>query len=248
MSQERKDADVTVNVNTGEQSRNTQNSEYAVNQDEGSVISEIPSNPQPGEVRSENLAGQEEAEIVSENLASQQEAELPLVDHDTLVVLQGELEQALAKAEENWNLYLGARAELENVRKRGERELQNARKFALKDFVEALLPVKDSLEMGVAAANEVVDVNKLREGSELTLKMLSKAFEQYGVQEINPLGARFNPEWHEAMAMQPSEHAEPNTVLQVIQKGYVLNERLIRPAMVIVAQAVQKHDSQAPLG
>ena len=108
--------------------------------------------------------------------------------------------------------------------------------------------MKDSLEMGVAAANEVVDVNKLREGSELTLKMLSKAFEQYGVQEVNPLGAKFNPELHEAMAMQPSEHAEPNTVLQVIQKGYVLNERLIRPAMVIVAQTLQKRDSQAPLG
>jgi molecular chaperone GrpE len=246
MSQEHKNADVTVNVNMDEQPQDTQKSEHVVKREESSVNSEASANPTMGNGASENLAGQEEAEIVSENLANQQEAELSLVDHDTLVALQGELEQALTKAEENWNLYLGARAELENVRKRGERELQNARKFALKEFVEALLPVKDSLEMGVAAASEVVDVNKLREGSELTLKMLSKAFEQYGVQEVNPLGAKFNPEWHEAMAMQPSENAEPNTVLQVVQKGYVLNERLIRPAMVIVAQAVPKRDPQTP--
>jgi molecular chaperone GrpE len=248
MSQEHKNADVTVNVNTDEQAQYTQKSEHLINQEEGRVVSEKPANSQQEEVVSENLAGQEEAEIVSENLHSQQEAELPLVDHDALGTLPGELEQALAKAEENWKLYLSARAELENIRKRGERELQNARKFALKEFIDALLPVKDSLEMGVAAANEIVDVNKLREGSELTLKMLSKAFEQYGVQEVNPLGVKFNPELHEAMAMQPSEHAEPNTVLQVIQKGYVLNERLIRPAMVIVAQAVQKRDSETPLG
>lgn len=173
--------------------------------------------------------------------------ETAFIDHDQLANVQGELEKALTKAEENWNLYLGARAEADNIRKRGERDLQNAHKFALKDFVDALLPVKDSLEMGItAAADESVDVNKLREGSELTLKMLMAALEKFGVQEINPLGTRFNPELHEAMAMQPSATAEPNTVLQVIQKGYMLNERLIRPAMVIVAQTTQTQDSQKP--
>jgi molecular chaperone GrpE len=173
--------------------------------------------------------------------------EAGFIDHDQLAHVQDELEKALAKAEENWNLYLGARAEADNIRKRGERDLQNAHKFALKDFVDALLPVKDSLEMGItAAADETVDVNKLREGSELTLKMLMSALEKFGVQEIDPLGTRFNPELHEAMAMQPSATAESNTVLQVIQKGYMLNERLIRPAMVIVAQAAQTQDPQKP--
>jgi molecular chaperone GrpE len=173
--------------------------------------------------------------------------ETGFIDHDQLVNIQVELENALAKAEEHWNLYLGARAETDNVRKRGERDLQNAHKFALKDFVDALLPVKDSLEMGItAAADETVDVNKLREGSELTLKMLLAALEKFGVQEIDPVGTRFNPELHEAMATQPSATAEPNTVLQVIQKGYMLNERLIRPAMVIVARAAQTQNPQKP--
>jgi molecular chaperone GrpE len=163
----------------------------------------------------------------------------PLVDHDTMTTLQADLEQALNKAEENWNRYLGAEAEIENLRKRMERDLQNAHKYALDKFANALLPVKDSLEMGVAAANDIVDVNKLREGSELTLKMLSGVMEKFGITEIDPLGEKFNPDFHEAMAMQPSEQAEPNTVLQVIQKGYLLNQRLIRPAMVIVAQSVK---------
>jgi molecular chaperone GrpE len=173
--------------------------------------------------------------------------ETAFIDHDQLTTLQVELEKAVAKAEEHWNLYLGARAEADNIRKRGKRDLQNAHKFALKDFVDALLPVKDSLEMGItAAADETVDVNKLREGSELTLKMLMAALEKFGVQEIDPTGARFNPDLHEAMAMQPSATAEPNTVLQVIQKGYMLNERLIRPAMVIVARAAPTQDPQQP--
>lgn len=157
-----------------------------------------------------------------------------------LEALRSELEKAQAKAEENWALYLSARAEMENARKRAERDLQNAHKFALEKFVNELLPVKDSLEMGVSAASETTDVEKLREGSELTLKILSAAIEKFGVQEIYPIGAKFNPELHEAMAMQPSNQAEPNTVVQVIQKGYLLNERLVRPAMVIVAQASQK--------
>ncbi|MCP5419643.1 MAG: nucleotide exchange factor GrpE [Gammaproteobacteria bacterium] len=156
---------------------------------------------------------------------------------DALSAIQAELEIAQNKAEENWNLYLSLRAEMENLRKRSEREVQNAHKFALKDFVDALLPVKDSLEMGIAAAGETADVQKLLEGSDLTLKMLASVLSKFGVQEVNPQGEPFNPELHQAMAMQPSQQAKPNTVLQVVQKGYLLNERLIRPAMVIVAQA-----------
>ena len=154
--------------------------------------------------------------------------------------LQAQFEQAQQKAEDNWNQYLQARAEIDNIRKRAERDLQNAHKFALDKFVAELLPVKDSLEMGLAAINESADVAKLREGTELTLKMLAGVVAKFGVSEVNPQGEKFNPELHEAMAMQPSSDAEPNTVLQVIQKGYRLHERLVRPAMVIVAQAAPK--------
>jgi molecular chaperone GrpE len=152
--------------------------------------------------------------------------------------LQRDLDQALAKADEHWKLYLGAHAEMENLRKRAERDVQNAHKFALERFFGELLPVRDSLEMGLAAAGDAVDIAKLREGVELTLKQLATAMEKFGARELNPLGAKFDPAEHEAMAMLPTDQAEPNTVVQVVQKGYLLNERLIRPAKVLVAQAV----------
>ena len=155
---------------------------------------------------------------------------------DQVQQLQDQLQQAQAKAEENWNHYLSARAEADNIRKRSEREIQNAHKFALKDFIDALLPVRDSLEKGIAAATEAADIDKLREGSELTLKMLDNVLEKAGVQALDPAGVKFNPEFHEAMVTQPSDRVEPNTVLQVIQKGYLLNDRLIRPARVIVSR------------
>ena len=180
----------------------------------------------------------DETEVSVDQSETEQESEVVL-EEDSLESLQADLDKALAKAEENWNHYLSSQAEIQNIRKRAERDLANAHKFALERFINELLPVKDSLEMGIAAVNETSDVAKLQEGSELTLKMLATAIEKFGVQEINPLGDKFNPELHEAMAMQPSQQAAPNTVLQVIQKGYTLNQRLVRPAMVIVAQTVQ---------
>lgn len=171
-----------------------------------------------------------------ENRAQPEES----ADSATTAQLQAEIEQLRQQVEENRNLFLQARADVENIRKRAERDLQNAHKYALDKFVAELLPVKDSLEMGLAAIDESADISKLREGTELTLKMLAAAVAKFGVSEINPHGEKFNPEWHEAMAMQPSSEAEPNTVMQVIQKGYRLNDRLVRPAMVIVAQAAPK--------
>jgi molecular chaperone GrpE len=160
-----------------------------------------------------------------------------LISREELDTLQRDLDQALAKADEHWKLYLGAHAEMENLRKRTERDVQNAHKFALERFFNELLPVRDSLELGLAAAEETTDIAKLREGVDLTLKQLSAAMEKFGVHEVNPVGARFDPHQHEAMAMAPTDQAETNTVMQVVQKGYVLNDRLIRPAKVIVAQA-----------
>lgn len=159
---------------------------------------------------------------------------------EDLETLQRDLDQALAKADEHWKLYLGAHAEMENLRKRAERDVQNAHKFALERFFGELLPARDSLEMGLAAIGDAVDGAKLREGVELTLKQLAAAMEKFGARELNPLGVKFNPNEHEAMAMLPTDQADPNTVVQVLQKGYLLNERLLRPAKVIVAQAPPK--------
>jgi molecular chaperone GrpE len=163
------------------------------------------------------------------------------ISREEFDALQQDLDQALTKADEHWKLYLGAHAEMENLRKRAEREVQNAHKFALERFFSELLPVRDSLELGLAAASgDAVDVVKLREGVELTLRQLAAAMEKFGAREIHPLGVKFNPNEHEAMAMAPTDQAEPNTVIQVLQKGYLLNDRLIRPAKVLVAQAPPK--------
>ena len=171
--------------------------------------------------------------------APEADAALP-VSRAEFDALQQELDQALAKADEHWKLYLGAHAEMENLRKRAEREVQNAHKFALERFFSELLPVRDSLELGLAATSDAVDVAKLREGVELTLRQLAAAMEKFGAREIHPLGVKFNPNEHEAMAMAPTDQAEPNTVIQVLQKGCSLNDRLIRPAKVLVAQAPPK--------
>ncbi|GAB6041891.1 nucleotide exchange factor GrpE [Endothiovibrio diazotrophicus] len=158
--------------------------------------------------------------------------------YDEVVLM---LEDARAKADDHWNQVLRINAELDNLRKRSSRDLENAHKFALEKFAGELLPVRDSLEMGLAAAeNSEGDVEKIREGMELTLKMLSGAMEKFGIVQVDPKGEKFDPQLHEAMSMMESAEAEPNTVLHVVQKGYQLNERLIRPAMVVVAKAGTK--------
>jgi molecular chaperone GrpE len=145
-----------------------------------------------------------------------------------------ELAEAKAKAEENWNLYLRAAAEAENVRKRAARDVENAHKFALENFGRELLAVVDSLEMGLAAADDA-DAAALREGSEATCKLLKTTLERFGIAEVDPAGEPFDPEFHEAMSVMPAQNVEPGSVAQVIQKGYALNGRLLRPARVIVA-------------
>lgn len=163
------------------------------------------------------------------------QAELPKPSYEELEQM---LSAAQAKAEENWNLALRAQAEADNVRRRAERDVESAHKYALERFVNELLPVKDSLEMGEAAArNDGADLARVREGLELTARMLASAIGKFGVVEVNPVGQKFSPEYHQAMSMQELPDAAPNTVVAVYQKGYLLNERLIRPAMVVVASA-----------
>jgi molecular chaperone GrpE len=141
-----------------------------------------------------------------------------------------------ARAEENWDKYVRAVAELDNVRKRTARDVENARKYALERFATDLLAVRDSFEMGLAAAGNA-DTDSLLEGSRATLKQLASTMERFGVTEIDPQGEPFDPTHHEAMMTQPSVEVEPGTVLSVYQKGYLLNGRLLRPARVVVAAA-----------
>lgn len=173
----------------------------------------------------------------------QAEAELD-VDRDPppepleaeLAELRGQLEAVNAKAAEHWDRVLRLQAELDNQRKRSQRDIEHAHKFALEGFVTELLGVKDSLELGLqAATGEEVELVKIIEGTELTLRLLSQALEKYKVEEVDPQGSKFNPDLHQAIATVESE-SEANTVISVIQKGYTLAGRLVRPALVQVAK------------
>jgi molecular chaperone GrpE len=150
------------------------------------------------------------------------------------------LQQALVEADEraksHYEQYLRAVAELDNVRKRAQRDIEAANRYGLEKFAAELLPVKDSLELAVQNATRA-DARSLREGQEATLQLLARALEKLGVTVIDPLGEPFDPARHEAMMAQESTTAEPNAVLQVVQPGYELNGRLLRPARVIVARA-----------
>ncbi len=147
------------------------------------------------------------------------------------------LEDARDKADGHWDAVLRAKADLDNLRKRTTRDIESAHKYGNERLVTELLPVLDSMELGLAAtAEDGVDIVKVREGIELTLKMLVTAVGKLGVEEVNPLGEKFNPELHQAMTMQEAKGVEPGSVVTVFQKGYLLNGRLVRPALVIVAK------------
>jgi len=147
--------------------------------------------------------------------------------------IQQELLASEERAKNHWEQYLRVLADVENVRKRAAKDLENTRQFAVEKFAQDLIEVKDSLELGIANAAKS-DATGLVEGQNATLRLLAKAFEKAQIEEIHPEGAPFNPELHEAMMTQPSD-APPNTVLSVVQKGYQLNGRLLRPARVIVS-------------
>jgi molecular chaperone GrpE len=152
------------------------------------------------------------------------------------------LQQALAEAEERGrgqrDQYLRAVAELDNVRKRAQRDIEAANRYGLEKFAAELLPVRDSLELAVQSAESPeADARSLKQGQQATLQLLAKALERLGLTPIHPVGEVFDPSRHEAMLAQPSAAAKPDTVLQVVQTGYELNGRVIRPARVIVAKA-----------
>jgi molecular chaperone GrpE len=143
------------------------------------------------------------------------------------------LRQAELKAQEHHDAWLRAKAETENVRKRAQIEVANAHKYAIENFALELLPVKDSLEAALAAGT--VTAEAILSGVEITLKQMNAVFEKANLKEIDPVGQRFDPHQHQAISMLPSDR-EPNTVINVLQKGYTLNDRVIRPALVTVSQ------------
>jgi molecular chaperone GrpE len=170
-----------------------------------------------------------EDEAVEDGANDADSSEQEETPEDAMAALQ-------AKVDDNWDRYLRAAAETENVRKRASRDVEHARKYALEGFGAEMLAVKDSLELGLEAA-ESADAGSIAEGNLATLKLLTTALERFGITEIDPIGEPFDPERHEAINMQPSADAEPGSVLTVVQKGYSLNDRLLRPAMVVVASA-----------
>jgi molecular chaperone GrpE len=151
-------------------------------------------------------------------------------------VVEPELEAVRREADEHRDRYLRAVAELDNFRKRSAREVDAARKFGAERLAQAILPVRDSLEAGLAAAEKAGDT-ALLDGQRATLRLLDDALAASGIREINPAGQTFDPNKHEALSAMPAAGVAPNTVLEVVQKGYELNERLLRAAKVLVAKA-----------
>ncbi|MGD2172307.1 MAG: nucleotide exchange factor GrpE [Gammaproteobacteria bacterium] len=151
--------------------------------------------------------------------------------------IERQLEKAQQTIKDYWDQIMRLRAEIENNRKRAERDIENAHKYATRSLLENLLPIVDSMEMGQAAAEaENATLESIREGSSLTMNMFVQVLEKHGLEQINPLGEKFDPEKHQAISMTESADAEPNTVVEVMQKGFLLNDRLVRPAMVVVAK------------
>jgi len=152
-----------------------------------------------------------------------------------------QLQSALGQAEQELTEYkesmLRMHAEMENLRKRLIKDLERSRRRALEDLMLDLLPVRDSLERGMESDEATTTVEAMKEGKALIIRMLGKVMADHGLQEINPMGEAFNPEQHQAMAMRASAQHEPGTVIEVMQKGFQLHDRLIRPAMVVVAKS-----------
>ena len=151
--------------------------------------------------------------------------------------LESQLQEAQQSAKDNWDKLLRSQAEMENLKRRTTKDLENAHKFALDGFVKALLEVSDSLTMGIKSAkDEKATIETTTEGLELTMKVFNSTLEKFGVESINPIDEKFDPELHEAVTMVAMPDKKSNTVLEVIQTGFTLNGRLVRPALVIVVQ------------
>lgn len=177
-------------------------------------------------------------DIASENPEPETAPEAPTAAQ--IEALQAQLQAAEEKAAQNWDVALRTKAEMENLKRRAALDMEKAHKFALEKIAQELLTVRDSMELGLAASSQAgeksAELSKLHEGNELTLKMLITLMEKFNIVQLAAKGAAFNPEHHQAIATRADANLADNTVAEVVQNGYLLNERLLRPAMVIVVK------------
>ncbi len=166
--------------------------------------------------------------------ATDEQAASPLTEAERLAI---ELAAAEAQLTDSRDAQLRAIAEMENVRRRAQRDVEAAHKFAIERFAADIIEVRDTLELGLAASATAVDSASIVEGMNATLRMVDKAFERAGIAVMDPTGEPFDPQFHEAMVTQPSADQPPGTILHVVQKGFTLGGRLLRPARVIIARA-----------
>jgi molecular chaperone GrpE len=191
--------------------------------------------------KAETTTSSDEDQIIKNDTDDNQTEVIDEMDALNAEQLIAKVKEAQQKADENWDLALRSKAEMDNVRRRTEKDIANARKYGIEKLANELLPVKDSMELGIKAALEVKEkdqaVAKIEEGMEMTLRMLVTAMEKVGIKEIATAeGDIFNPEIHQAMSMQEVEGKKSNTIISIFQKGYTLNDRLLRAAMVLVAK------------
>lgn len=169
------------------------------------------------------------------NIDEAEEQKAALLEHPSYIELQNKLTEAEDKASQNWDRALRIQAEMDNIQRRTQRDVENAHKYGLEKFTLALLPVIDSLERALTLPDD--QQHSVLEGVQMTLQMFYSALEKFNIQPIDPLSQPFNPELHQAVSTQVDSSVEPNTVIGVLQKGYLLNNRLIRPALVVVSKA-----------
>lgn len=176
-------------------------------------------------------------EVIERDQNTETSDETVKLDHPTYETIQQQLTETEKKATEYWERLLRMQAEADNRERRIERDIANAHKFALEKFILELLPVIDNLERAIAThMDEESGTGSLLDGVSLTLKMFNSALEKFGVEVVNPIKEPFNPELHQAVSVKPDSKEKPGSIIEVLQKGYLLNKRLIRPALVIVTK------------
>ena len=180
--------------------------------------------------RQEKIDDEFDAEVAAENSENMESKEVDVE------FLQGQLEKLQEQSKVSLDKVVRAQAEMENLRKRAARDVENAHKYALEKFTNELLPIMDSLELGLSASVKAKNLDDLCKGMELTLEMFNTVMEKFGITMIEPKGEKFNPELHDAVSMQETNDSNSGIIIEVMQKGYTLNGRLIRPAMVVVAK------------
>ena len=180
--------------------------------------------------RQEKIYDEFDAEVAAENSENMESKEVDVE------FLQNQLEKLQEQSKVSLDKVVRAQAEMENLRKRAARDVENAHKYALEKFSNELLPIMDSLELGLSASVKAKNLDNLCKGMELTLEMFNTVMEKFGITMIEPKGEKFNPELHDAVSMQETNDSNSGIIIEVMQKGYTLNGRLIRPAMVVVAK------------